>query len=62
MEAKLIKLADLIDNSPGIIRHDPEFARVWIPEKWAILEGMAKVEGEKLEQLLKCRGALETEK
>ena len=39
--AVTVKLADLIDNSRSIARHDPKFARVYIPEKRAILEAMA---------------------
>ena len=31
-EAKTIKLADLIDNSRSIIKYDPGFAKVFIPE------------------------------
>lgn len=36
-EAKTIKLADLISNTPSIITHDPNFAKVYIPEKIALL-------------------------
>jgi guanosine-3',5'-bis(diphosphate) 3'-pyrophosphohydrolase len=39
--AVTVKLADLIDNTRSIARHDPKFARVYIPEKRAILEAMA---------------------
>ena len=28
-ESKTIKLADILDNAPGIIKYDPEFAKVW---------------------------------
>ena len=38
--AVTVKLADLIDNTRSIARHDPKFARVYIPEKRAILEAM----------------------
>lgn len=33
-----IKVADLIDNTSDITKHDPEFARVYLREKQAILE------------------------
>ena len=36
--AKTIKLADLIDNSHSIIERDPEFAKVYLAEKSALLE------------------------
>ncbi len=36
-EVHTIKLADLIDNSNDIVRHDPHFARVFIHEKQALL-------------------------
>ncbi|UXZ68665.1 HD domain-containing protein [Burkholderia contaminans] len=35
--AKTIKLADLIDNSRNIVAHDPDFARVYMPEKRLLL-------------------------
>lgn len=37
-DAKTIKLADLIDNTSSIVRHDPEFANVYLAEKQALLE------------------------
>lgn len=37
-----IKLADLIHNSQSIFQHDPDFARVYLKEKRAILEIMTK--------------------
>lgn len=36
--AKTVKLADLIDNSRSILRHDPKFAAVYIAEKALLLE------------------------
>ena len=36
-ESKTIKLADILDNAPGIIKYDPEFAKVWIAEKKELL-------------------------
>lgn len=37
-EAKTIKLADLIDNSRSILQNDPDFAKVYIPEKRLLLK------------------------
>lgn len=37
-ETKTIKLADLIDNSRSIVGRDPEFAKVYLEEKAALLE------------------------
>lgn len=37
-QAKTIKLADLISNSRSIIERDPEFAKVYLAEKRALLE------------------------
>lgn len=38
VDAKTIKLADLIDNSRSIVAHDPDFARVYMAEKALLLE------------------------
>lgn len=35
--AKTVKLADLIDNSSSIARHDPGFARIYMAEKKRLL-------------------------
>lgn len=37
VEAKTIKLADLINNTESIVAHDPDFARVYLREKLEIL-------------------------
>lgn len=37
VKAKTIKLADLIDNSDSIIRHDKEFAKTYLTEKMLLL-------------------------
>lgn len=37
-KAKTIKLADLISNSRSIVKHDKDFARVYIKEKELLLE------------------------
>lgn len=34
---KSIKLADMIDNAPSIIKHDPDFAKVWMAEQKELL-------------------------
>ena len=44
-EAQMIKLADLIDNTKSIFKHDPKFAEVYIKEKVDLLEAMDKVHG-----------------
>jgi (p)ppGpp synthase/HD superfamily hydrolase len=36
--AKTVKLADLIDNSQSITKHDPNFAKVYMQEKRNLLE------------------------
>lgn len=40
MPAKLIKLADMADNTATITQHDPAFAKVYLQEKAALLEWM----------------------
>lgn len=35
---KTIKLADLIDNTESIVQHDPNFAKVYMKEKAALLQ------------------------
>lgn len=44
--SKTIKLADLISNSKSIVKHDPEFAKVYIKEKELLLEVLR--EGDKV--------------
>ncbi len=41
-DAQTIKLADLIDNSKSILKHDPKFARVYIKEKIELLKVLTK--------------------
>ena len=36
-EVQTIKVADLIDNTPSIVEHDPDFARVYLREKRDLL-------------------------
>lgn len=37
-EAHTIKLADLVDNTASIVKHDPDFAKVYMREKLELLE------------------------
>lgn len=39
-EAKLIKICDIMDNASTIGVYDPDFAKVWVPEKLAALQSM----------------------
>lgn len=39
-DAQFVKLADLISNTTSIVDHDPNFAKVYLAEKKAILDGM----------------------
>lgn len=39
-----IKCADLISNTSSIVKHDPEFAKVYLAEKRALLEVMTKAD------------------
>lgn len=41
-EAQTIKLADLIDNSESIVKHDPRFAKVYMKEKALLLDVLDK--------------------
>ena len=40
LEAKLIKLCDMIDNTSTIVEHDPGFAKVYLGEKLALYSAM----------------------
>ena len=48
MEAKLIKLADIIDNTRHIAEQDKDFAPVFMSEKRDVLAKMVRVEGDKI--------------
>ena len=37
-DCKTVKLADLIDNTSSILRHDKEFAKIYLKEKLLLLE------------------------
>lgn len=39
-DAQTIKYADLISNTSSIVQHDPDFAKVYLQEKWDILNVM----------------------
>ena len=41
-DAQTIKVADLIHNTESICEHDPKFAKVYLPEKAALLEVLTK--------------------
>ena len=47
-EAQTVKLADLLSNTKSIMEHDPEFAKVYLAEKRALLEVMTKGDAELL--------------
>tara|TARA_R100000005_G_C4968997_1_gene182677 strand:- start:65 stop:583 length:519 start_codon:yes stop_codon:yes gene_type:complete len=49
-EAKTIKLADLISNSHSIIKDDPNFAKVYMKEKAALLEVLTEGNAELFRQ------------
>jgi len=50
-DAKLIKLADIIDNGIAIVTHNPEFGPTFLDEKRLCLKKMAEVETSKLLRL-----------
>lgn len=43
-EAQNIKLADIISNTSSIVKHDPNFAKVYLKEKAAMLEVLTKAD------------------
>jgi (p)ppGpp synthase/HD superfamily hydrolase len=45
LEAKLIKLGDIIDNGNAILAHNPDFGPTFADEKSLLLQKMAEVEG-----------------
>lgn len=42
VESVTVKLADLLDNTRSIVQGNPDFARVYLPEKIALLIGFMK--------------------
>lgn len=49
--AKLIKLADIIDNGTAIVMHNPEFGPTFLEEKRLQLKKMAEIESSRLLRL-----------
>jgi len=49
--AKLIKLADIIDNGTAIVMHNPDFGPTFLEEKRLQLKKMAEVESSRLLRL-----------
>lgn len=49
--AKLIKLADIIDNGRNITLHDPDFAHKFLAEKRQVMMRMVFWEGQRLQEL-----------
>jgi (p)ppGpp synthase/HD superfamily hydrolase len=47
-DAKMIKLADIVDNGRNITEHDPGFATIFLAEKRQVLAQMLRAEGEPL--------------
>jgi (p)ppGpp synthase/HD superfamily hydrolase len=43
-EAQTIKCADLISNTSSIAKHDPDFARTYLPEKRAALDVLTRAD------------------
>ena len=41
-DAQTIKYADLIDNTNDIVKHDKDFASVYLSEKWRVLQALDK--------------------
>ena len=41
IEAKTIKLADLISNTASIVEHDPDFAKTYLKEKFNLLGALS---------------------
>lgn len=41
-DAQTIKLADTIHNVPSIVENDPQFARLYVSEKWELMDVMRK--------------------
>lgn len=53
-EAQIVKLADLISNTQSITQHDPDFAKVYLKEKFMTLDVLDKVDKD-LIQAVKVR-------
>lgn len=61
-EVQTCKLADIKDNSESIIKYDPNFAKIYIPEKEVVVTSLTKghkdLREEVLEQLDWCKKQL----
>jgi (p)ppGpp synthase/HD superfamily hydrolase len=53
-DAQTIKVADMIDNTGSIVERDPDFAKLYLTEKAALLEVLTKADPALLE---KARGS-----
>lgn len=42
VNSQSIKYCDLIDNTKSIVQHDPGFAKVYLKEKFDLLQAMDK--------------------
>ncbi|SEC01362.1 HD domain-containing protein [Bradyrhizobium erythrophlei] len=60
-ETQCIKCADLISNTSTIVKHDPGFARQYLPEKRATLEILTRAPAPLLEQAWASLRAAEAE-
>lgn len=60
-ETQGIKCGDLISNTPSIAKHDPGFAKTYLPEKRATLEILTKAPAPLLEGAWASLRAAETE-
>ena len=62
-EAKTIKLADVIDNTPDIVKNDRQFARKYIPEMDALVQalkgGHELLHQKALQEVLKAKKILQ---
>ncbi len=59
--AKLVKLADLIDNTHSIVAHDPRFARVYLAEKRLLIDEALTNDGPPGSPLARAHDALRDE-
>ena len=57
-DAKMIKLADIIDNGRNITEHDPDFARTFLAEKRLVMVRMVFWEGQRLQEVPLFKTAL----
>lgn len=60
-ETQGIKCADLISNTSSIVKHDPDFAKVYLKEKRAILEVLTRAPAALLERAWESLRSAENE-